>query len=184
VHQLWCTGALSVKVPAESVARRPGIGYSSVVARRDPQQFYEGFIAVFRRVRAVAEQGYAPLEIGTAQAKLLRHIGQDSRISQADLARATGTAPTLTGRALEPLIERGWVRRKRSAEDRRQYVLELSAAGQRARERVLQVRSAIIERLVAALDEPDMADFERIAAKILAAFESEEPAALPRARAR
>src|SRR4051812_2798888 len=114
VHQLWCTGALFVKVPAESVARRPGIGYSSVVARRDPQQFYEGFIAVFRRVRAVAEQGYAPLEIGTAQAKLLRHIGQDSRISQADLARATGTAPTLTGRALEPLIERGWVRRKRS----------------------------------------------------------------------
>ena len=147
------------------------------MARRDPHQFYETFLSVFRRVRAVSEQGYAPLELGTAQAKLLRHIGQDTRISQADLARATGTAPTLTGRALEPLVERGWVRRKRSEEDRRQYVLELSAAGQRARERVLKVRGGIIERLVGALDDRDMADFERIAAKILAVFEAEQEAA-------
>ncbi len=130
-------------------------------------------------VRSVAEQGYAPLELGSAQAKLLRHIGQHSRISQADLARATGTAATLTGRALEPLVERGWVRRKRSAEDRRQYVLELSASGQRARERVLHVREGIIERLVGALDAKDVEDFERIAHKILAAFEPEADAEPP-----
>jgi DNA-binding MarR family transcriptional regulator len=154
------------------------------VARRDPHQFYETFVSVFRRVRSVAEQGYAPLELGSAQAKLLRHIGQDSRISQADLARATGTAPTLTGRALEPLVQRGWVRRKRSEEDRRQYVLELTAAGQRARERVLKVRGGIIERLVGALDERDMADFERIAGKILAVFDDEAQPSEPRTRAR
>ena len=155
-----------------------------LVARRDPHQFYDGFTAVFRRVRSVAEQGYAPLELGTAQAKLLRHIGANSRISQADLARATGTAATLTGRALEPLVERGWVRRKRSEEDRRQYVLELTAAGQRACERVLKVRQGIIDRLVGALDERDVADFERIAGKILAVFESAEEPAEARVRVR
>ena len=163
----WCQKVLRKAAPSVT---------PWLVARRDPHQFYENFVAVFRRVRSVAEQGYAPLELGTAQAKLLRHIGQNSRISQADLARATGTAPTLTGRALEPLVERGWVRRKRSEEDRRQYVLELTAAGQRARERVLKVREGIIERLVGALDDRDVADFERIAVRILAVFEEDAPA--------
>jgi hypothetical protein len=52
-------------------------------------------------------------------------------ISQADLARATDTDPRLTGRALETLLLRGWVRRKRSKEDRREYILELGALVQR-----------------------------------------------------
>ncbi len=145
------------------------------MARRDPHEFYERLFTVVRRVRAVAGQAYAAFDVGSAQAKFLRHIGQHSRLSQADLARATDTAPTLTGRALEPLIERGWVRRKRSEEDRRQYVLELTASGQRARERVEKVRDAVIERLVSALDERDVEDFNRIATKILAALEPADP---------
>jgi DNA-binding MarR family transcriptional regulator len=124
-----------------------------------------------RCLRSVAAQAYATFEVGSAQAKFLRHIGKNSRISQADLARATDTAPTLTGRALETLVERGWVRRRRSEEDRRQYVLELTASGQRMRERVEEAREGIIEQLAAVLDERDFEDFDRIAKKILAAFE-------------
>ncbi|HEY2517972.1 MAG TPA: MarR family winged helix-turn-helix transcriptional regulator [Polyangiaceae bacterium] len=138
---------------------------------RDSHAFFESFTSVMRRIRAVAAQAYATLEIGTAQAKILRHIGRNSRISQADLARATDTAPTLTGRAVEPLVERGWVRRKRSDEDRRQYVLELTAAGQRMRERVEAAREGMIARIAAVLDEKDVEDFERIAGKLLAALE-------------
>ena len=146
------------------------VGYAFAVARRDSQEFYESLSAVMRRIRSVAAQAYANFEVGSAQAKFLRHIGQHSRISQADLARATETAPTLTGRALETLVERGWVRRKRSEEDRRQYILELTAAGQRARERVNEARDGIIRRMAAALDERDVEDFDRIARKILAEF--------------
>ena len=105
-----------------------------------------------------------------AQAKFLRYIGRNSRISQADLARATETAPTLTGRALETLIERGWIRRKRSGDDRRQYVLELTASGQRTRQRVEEARDGIVERVAMVLDERDFEDFDRIAKKILAAL--------------
>lgn len=122
-------------------------------------------------IRGVAGEAYAALDVGSAQAKLLRHIGQNSKISQADLARATGTAPTLTGRGLEPLITRGWVRRRRSEEDRRQYLLELTASGQRACERVERARERIIAQIEAALDDRDVRDFDRIARKILAAFE-------------
>jgi DNA-binding MarR family transcriptional regulator len=141
------------------------------VARRDPHEFYERLGAVMRCLRSVAAQAYATFEVGSAQAKFLRHIGKHSRISQADLARATDTAPTLTGRALETLVERGWVRRKRSEEDRREYVLELTASGQRTRARVEEAREEIIGRIAKALDEKDVEDFDRIAKKILAVFE-------------
>jgi DNA-binding MarR family transcriptional regulator len=141
------------------------------VAPRESHDFYERLTAVVKRIREVAAQAYAAEEVGTVQAKILRHIGQHSRISQADLARATDTAPTLTGRAIEPLVDRGWVRRKRSEEDRRQYVLELTASGQRARERVEAAREGIIERVASVLDERDRKDFDRIARKILTAFD-------------
>jgi hypothetical protein len=46
-------------------------------------------------------QAYATLELGSTQARFLKHIGQHSRISQAELARLTETDPTLTGRAAD-----------------------------------------------------------------------------------
>ena len=139
--------------------------------RREPTEFIDTFGAVKRRITAVAAQAYARVELGATQAKFLRHIGQKSRISQAELARATETDPTLTGRVLQTLVERGLVRRERSDEDRREYVLELGAAGKRARERVEKLRGELAARVVAALDERDLDDFDRIARKILAALE-------------
>src|SRR5580704_20276 len=88
-----------------------------IVARREPGEFLERFGTLSRCLRSAAAQSYATLDVGATQAKFLRHIGRHSRISQADLSRATATDPALTGRALETLIERGWVRRERSEED-------------------------------------------------------------------
>jgi len=150
-----------------------GSGTSLRVLKRDSQElFYERFAAVLRCIRGVAAEAYAAIDIGSTQAKFLRHIGANSHISQAQLARATSTAPTLTGRVLESLIEHGWVRRKRSSEDRREYVLELTASGKRMRERVETARSGVIQSLARVLDEKDVENFEQIAGKILAAFGS------------
>jgi DNA-binding MarR family transcriptional regulator len=142
-----------------------------VARRRDPTEFIETMGALKRCLSTLAGQAYAAAEIGSTQANFLRHIGQEGPVSQAELARATGTDPTLTGRALQTLIERGWVRRERSAEDRREYVLELGPAGRRAQARVDKVRVALAARVVAVLDERDMDDFDRVAKKILTAFE-------------
>jgi DNA-binding MarR family transcriptional regulator len=84
------------------------------------------------------------------------------------------TAPTLTGRAIEPLIERGWVRRKRSEEDRRQYILELTASGQRMREKVEEARDGLVEPVGQVLDAKDIEDLDRIVKKVLAAFADAE----------
>lgn len=139
--------------------------------RREPVEFIETYGALKRCLTAVAAQAYAAADMGSTQAKILRHIGKRGRISQAELARATTTDPTLTGRVLQTLIERGLVQRRRSEEDRREYALELSASGRRAQARVEKLRTELAERLVAALDERDLDDFDRIAHKILAAFE-------------
>jgi DNA-binding MarR family transcriptional regulator len=138
--------------------------------RRDPIEFIETYGALKRCLTSVAAQAYAKVEMGSTQAKFLRHIGQASRISQAELARATGTDPTLTGRALQTLIERGLVRRERSDEDRREYVLKLGAAGRRAQVRVEKLRAELAARIVDALDARDVEDFDRVVKKILAAF--------------
>jgi DNA-binding MarR family transcriptional regulator len=142
------------------------------VARHDPAEFLERFGTLSRSLRGAMAQAYAALDVGSTQAKFLRHVGRHSGMSQADLARATATDPALTGRALETLIERGWVRRKRSEEDRRQYVLELSAAGERARKRVEEARERIASQVMSVLDERDLEHFDAIVSKIVGAFGS------------
>jgi DNA-binding MarR family transcriptional regulator len=141
-----------------------------VKRRRDPTEFIELFGAMKRCIHSLAIEAYAAAEIGTTQARFLRHIGRHTRISQAELARATNTDPALTGRALQTLLDRGWVRRERSTEDRREYILELSAPGRRALTRVEQMRAELAERVVEPLDERDIEDFERVTRKLLAAF--------------
>ena len=141
------------------------------MAKREPDQLIHTLGALSRCLRTVAAQAYAAFDVGNTQAKFLRHIGAQERISQIELARATGTDPALTGRVLETLVERGWVRRKRSDTDRRQYVLELSAAGERLRHKVEAVREQLARQVTSALTERDLDDFERVAKKVLAAFD-------------
>jgi len=132
--------------------------------------------AMTRSLRAAAAQTYAAFEVGSTQARFLRHIGRSRDASQAELARATASDAALTGRVLEGLIARGWVRRRRSEDDRRQYRLALSASGERARARVEAARRQVARRLVAALSDADLDDFDRIARKVRAAFEAPESA--------
>jgi DNA-binding MarR family transcriptional regulator len=138
--------------------------------QREPTEFVEQFGAVKRRLSAAATPAYGELELGSQQAQLIRHIGLRGRSSQVDLARATASHPTLIGRTLQTLIDRGLVRRERSEEDRREYVVDLTPAGQRMRERVVKLRERLAGQIVATLDERDLDDFERIANKILAGF--------------
>jgi DNA-binding MarR family transcriptional regulator len=139
--------------------------------RREAREFFEQMSAIVRRVRTAAAQTYGRLEIGSAQARFLRHIDEERGISQAELARATDSAPTVAGRALEPLVNRGWVKRTRSSQDKREYLLELTPSGRNARKWVEEARDEIVGRMARVLDERDLADFERIGKKLLAAFD-------------
>jgi DNA-binding MarR family transcriptional regulator len=145
------------------------------VNKVEPNDFVERLRALLRCLRAATATTRASLDLGLTQARFLRYIGRNSGISQADLARATESDPTLTGRILETLIERDLVRRNRSAEDRRQYVLELTLAGQRLRRKVEQSHQRIAAQIQQVLDPRDREDFDRIAGKLLWAFAGLEP---------
>jgi DNA-binding MarR family transcriptional regulator len=146
------------------------MNYASAMVQCPPSEFIERMSALKGSLRALATKAYASLGLGLNQAKFLRYIGHHVGTSQAGLARGTETDPTLTGRVLDTLVERDLVRRKRSETDRRQYVLELTAAGKRLVQRLEEQRERISERVAQVLDERDMEDFVRITAKLRAAF--------------
>jgi DNA-binding MarR family transcriptional regulator len=140
------------------------------MARRGAAPFVEAFSTLKRRLSAVVEEGYAPLGLSATQAKLLRVIGEGEAMSQAALARATSTDPALTGRILRTLLDKGWVRRRRSREDQRAFSLELTAAGTELFASVRSKRAALHARVERCLDAEDRAAFERIVRKLLDAF--------------
>lgn len=58
-------------------------------------------------------------------------ISQRPGISQSELARYLGCPRATAGKQIKVCLRLGWVRRRRSATDRRSYVLDLTVAGQR-----------------------------------------------------
>lgn len=140
--------------------------------KRPADEFLDTYGKLRRSLSAYAAREYAQIELGSTQVRFLKQISRSPGISQADLARATETDPALTGRALQTLLERGWVRRVRSATDKRAYVLQLGASGKRVMTRVEALRSRFAEELTAPLDERDREDFRRIVDKIISAIEA------------
>ncbi len=138
--------------------------------RRAPAHFIDTLSALRRRLASVAEGAYAPFDIGPTHAKLLRTLGEHQPMSQADLARATRTDPALTGRLLLVLQDRGWVRRRRSREDRRAFSLELTPEGEDILAQVKKAREALSRRIEACLDDDDLDAFDRLVRKLLDAF--------------
>jgi DNA-binding MarR family transcriptional regulator len=108
-----------------------------------------------------------PFELNATQARLLLYTSQHNGVSQAELARATSTDKALTGRVLEGLIERRWIKRSRSSTDARAYVLSVTAQGRKITEKLQEIGNEITERLSRALDDRDVEDFQRIADKLL-----------------
>jgi DNA-binding MarR family transcriptional regulator len=145
---------------------RPWFSSRSVVHRRDPLVFLESYASLKRCLDAVCTETYAASEFSALEAKILRYVAENPGTSQADLARATSTDAALTGRALQPLLDKGWIERRRSDEDRREYVLSLATPGRSPLKRAHQVRGKLAARLVEHLDERDLQDFDRIVEKL------------------
>jgi DNA-binding MarR family transcriptional regulator len=136
-------------------------------------EFMDSLSLLRRRLMALAAEAYATAGMTRTAGRFVRHLGGHARLSQAELARATDTDPALTGRTLQLLIDAGLVRRERSKEDRRQLLVQLTAAGRRAGARLAKARVRLARRIAAVLDERDLRDFERIVHKILAAIDAE-----------
>ncbi len=140
--------------------------------------FIDTFLETKRIVSLVSCRGMSPLGIGAAQFVLLRELGRSGPATQSTLARATIVDQSAAARAFTLLARRGWIRRKRGKEDRRESYVELTPLGRRFLKRVEAVHDATAELIASRVDERDLADLERILAKLapLAAEPPVEPA--------
>jgi len=145
------------------------------MSKPEATAFLDTFNTLRRALSAVAIRAYGTLDLGQTQVRIVKHLGEQRHVSQAALARAIDTDPALTGRVLLSLIERGLVCRERSEEDKREFLLSLTAEGQKLHRRVLRIREQLAERLLEPLDARDRADFARIAQKLTRAFSDNPP---------
>ncbi|NYF88162.1 MarR family transcriptional regulator [Tunturiibacter empetritectus] len=139
-----------------------------MISRAKASEMLDLFSSVKRAKGWAETQMYAPWELGPTQVRLLEYLAEHNGVSQSQLAKATDTDKALTGRALQTLIDRGWLLRERSSEDARAYVLSLAPAGRKLVKELGKMRNQVIERLARTLDSRDVDDFRRIAGKLLA----------------
>jgi DNA-binding MarR family transcriptional regulator len=146
------------------------------------KRFFETFSETKRVVMLVALRMMAPLGIGRAQVSLLRELGRSGPATQCALAHATMIDPSAATRSLRMLSERGWVLRRRGERDRRESYVELTARGRRLVTRVDATYAKIAGVLGSRLDERDVADLERICAKLTPL--ADDPISEPRRKLR
>ncbi|HEY0252263.1 MAG TPA: MarR family transcriptional regulator [Kofleriaceae bacterium] len=140
----------------------------------DGKQFIETFVETKRLVHLVLSRAMAELEVGLAQVSLLRELAKRGPTPQGALARTKQIDPSAAARMFAVMTKRGWIRRRPSADDRREKCVELTASGRRFVIRVETTYARAADQLAARLDAKDTRALERIRAKITPL--AEEPA--------
>ncbi len=134
-------------------------------------------LAIIERVLGRGERPILGLYLFTAVAKMLDDLRKNPRfgkisphiigtpsilrerpgISQSELARYLGCTRATAGKQVVACVSRGWVRRVRSADDRRSYLLELTASGRRMLDEVADIVAEHEEWMTASLPVADRA---------------------------
>ncbi len=97
-------------------------------------------------------ESVAGLELTPALTGIVRLLAVQPGITQQQLARLLGSAPSRVVAWIDDLEQRGWVERSRDPADRRSNALGLTAAGRRALKDIGGVARAHEERITAPLD--------------------------------
>jgi DNA-binding MarR family transcriptional regulator len=108
----------------------------------------------------------AALDLTPAQVGLLRLVASRPGQSQQKLAKQLGTPATRLVPLVDGLEKRGLIERRRNAEDRRLYALELSEEGRELMGRIAQAAAAHERTITAALSDGERATLHTLLTKI------------------
>lgn len=106
------------------------------------------------------------LELTPAQVGLLRLVASRPGQSQQKLAKQLGMPATRLVPLVDGLEKRGLIERRRNAEDRRLYALELSAAGRELMGQVARTAASHEGAITAALTDDERAVLRELLGKI------------------
>src|SRR3954465_15446171 len=88
----------------------------------------------------------AELDSSSSQVEVMFLLEDGGEHSVKDIAPHLGLSLPAASRAVDGLIQRGWVTRRESAEDRRSRLIALTDAGRAVVDRVLRARLKTLER--------------------------------------
>ncbi len=100
----------------------------------------ELFAQIRRSLNLLAVNALKPLEIGPKQMVMLLEMDRYGELSCGAVARRTDSDPAAISRALGALEKAGWVARSRDRQDKRQWLVKLSASGKK---RIPQLRRIV-----------------------------------------
>jgi len=92
-------------------------------------QAFEKFWQIRRAINLRAGHELKSMGVGLKQALVVFYLGKRGKISQADLARETGTDPAAMVRTVAVLLRQGWISQHDHPGDRRRWDLALTPEG-------------------------------------------------------
>jgi DNA-binding MarR family transcriptional regulator len=109
---------------------------------------------------------------------VLSYLERGSALTQRELARRCGVAPSTLNHTVDQLARSGWVERCRDASDRRLVRLVLTESGRRQLERVQRAADSEIEPVLDHLSPADEPVVRRFLLDTVARLQAQEPGAV------
>src|SRR5262249_18437042 len=127
---------------------------------------YRFSILASRQTRCLSEMYLQKFGLSVSQWKVLPIVGYYGPMSAKDVGERTSLEPEKVTRAVDQLVARGYVTRHADPKDRRRVVLSLAAKGKDVFRESEQLRGAIEEVFLGALQPRERAMFHRILDKL------------------
>ena len=124
-----------------------------------------------RKLTSLYDSALAPAEITITQYSLLASIGRAGQLSHTGLAERLGMDRTTLTRNLRPLIEARWVA-VASGEDRRQHLLQLTAAGRKKLKRSLLLWEKIQSQFISEIGAEPLQELRTLLRRVESAVAS------------
>lgn len=104
-------------------------------------------LSTARSLRRAYDRLLKPSGVNLKEASVLAHLADAGRLTQVDLAHRIGTGRANLGVTVDSLVTRGLVERQADPDDRRVWLVALTAAGERVWMETVEVDRAIRHRL-------------------------------------
>ncbi|MEZ5557013.1 MAG: MarR family transcriptional regulator [Pseudomonadales bacterium] len=127
----------------------------------------------FRAFSRALEKLTSQHGVSAGQWRFLRVLWEEDGITQRELADRTGTTEATTVRAVQGLLDAGFISRRRLSNDRRKMRIRLTARGRRLRTELLPLVIAVNERALKGISRRDVDIARRVLTQTYANLTSE-----------
>ena len=139
----------------------------------DALETYRSLLRTTQRLRRAVRALLSEYDLTGAQYATLTRIPPEG-IPLTELAKMAWAAPSNSSGVVDRLEREGWVRRRRSSDDRRVVLVELTPEGKELLERIHPRYVQRVEELMAPLGESERAALVELLAKLEQALPPEE----------